>query len=72
MWLSSSWYDGWLCHLNKTHLFSSLWCEIFLCFGDSNEENIYMIIDKKSNQWLSIYYKIGVTCILVIIIISNI
>ena len=72
MWLSSSWYDGWLCHLSTMIWFLSSYCDVYLCLGDSNGSKIYTIIDKKSNQWSLVSYIIEVKYILVIIVISNV
>ena len=47
MWLSSSWCGGWLCHLNTTERFSS----VFICVSTIRTSKVYTISDKKSKQW---------------------
>ena len=45
---------------------------VYLYLSDLDEHCIYTIRDKISNQLSSIYCKIGIICIIVIIVISNI
>ena len=44
----------------------------FICMRVIQTNKIYLISNKKSNQWSSICYIIGIIGILVIIVISNV
>ena len=70
VWLSSSWCDGLLCSLSMMFWFSSFWCNVYLYFGDSNEQSIFNKI-KEIKLMLSVYYRTGVEGI-VTIVISNV
>ena len=41
VWLSLSWCGESLCRLSTTFWFSSLWYDVYLCLGNSNEQNIF-------------------------------
>ena len=45
---------------------------VFICVKAIQTSKVYIISDKKSNQWSSIYYKTGIIGILVTIVISNV
>ena len=45
---------------------------MFICVWTIQTGKIYLIRDKKSNQWSSIYLKTGVIYIMVTIIISSV
>ena len=44
----------------------------FICVWTIQISKVYIIRDKKSNQWSSVYCRTGVKCIIVTIVISNI
>ena len=67
VWLSPSWYGGWLCSFSMMFWFSSFWCDVYLYFGDSNEQSIFNKI-KEIKLMLSVYYRTGVEGIVTIVI----
>ena len=69
MWLSSSWYNEWLCHLRfgfrRRHV-------TFIYVLAIRTSKVYTIKNKKSNQMLLVCYRTGIKDILITIITSNV